>query len=142
MSQRIDGLHFEAEFIHKLFDAGFWVLQIPQTAVGQPIDVIAVRYDKAFLIDCKHCTGDRFVLDRIEPNQESALYLSETLAHNTNHFFAIYLDSKIWMLPFVTAMNLKNRNVKSLNKKDIASCCYSLEDWIHAFCNKRTVDCD
>lgn len=135
MSQRLDGLAFEVEFCHQLFHKGFWVLNVPQDKSGQPVDVIAVKNNEAYLIECKHCKGDRFLLNRIEPNQETAIYLSETLAGNTNHFFAIYLDG-IWLIPFQTAMRLKNREIKSISKKDISKYGYSVEGWLNAFCTK------
>ena len=72
MNNRIDGIRFEADLCEKLSDHGFFAINLTQNPHGQPADIVAVKNNKAILIDCKECLHDSFKMERIEPNQETA----------------------------------------------------------------------
>lgn len=87
-SNKATGNSFEAELCELLAEHGFWAHNLAQNQTGQPADVIAVKNDVAYLIDCKVCLNDRFPLSRIEPNQEGAMTLWE-MKGNANCYFAL-----------------------------------------------------
>ena len=67
------GAEFENVFAKWLFDKGFWALNIPKNKFGaQPFDIIAIKDDFIWAIDCKVCGQNRLDLRRVEPNQLSA----------------------------------------------------------------------
>jgi Holliday junction resolvase len=77
------GNDFEAEFCEILFENGFWAHNMAQNAAGQPADVIAVRNEKSYIIDCKVCSNGRFPLSRIEDNQHLSMKLWEESGNHT-----------------------------------------------------------
>ena len=99
-SNKTIGNSFEAELCVLLAENGFWTHNLAQNQTGQPADVIAVKNDIAYLIDCKVCENDRFPFSRIEDNQESAMTLWE-MRGNANCYFALK-DShdEIYMVHF------------------------------------------
>ena len=106
-TNKITGLVFERAVCDALFKQGFWVLNVAPGKDGQPADIIAVKGSKIYLIDCKVCKDDRFVLDRIEPNQESAMKLWEERTTGLAGFAIVTGDSKIYYLPSEEALSLK-----------------------------------
>lgn len=100
MTNKKSGNDFEREFAELLSEQGFWAHLLSQNQTGQPADVIAVKKDIAYLIDCKVCQNDRFSFSRIEPNQEAAMTLWEQRG-NVNCYFALK-DSRgeIFMVHF------------------------------------------
>ena len=67
------GQEFEAAFTKWLFDKGFWALNIPRNKFGaQPFDIIAIKGNVVWAIDCKVCGEKRLDLRRVEPNQYTA----------------------------------------------------------------------
>ena len=93
------GNDFEQEFCELLAAEGFWAHNLAMNSAGQPADVIAVRNEKAFLIDCKDCEGDRFVLSRVEENQHLVMDLWAQCG-NGQGWFAIKIEGEIYMIPY------------------------------------------
>lgn len=119
MNNKITGNRFEADLCETLRDYGFWAHNMAQNAHGQPADVIAVKYDIAYLIDCKDCENDTFPLSRIEPNQEAAMTMWD-LCHNQFCYFALRLtNGVVYMLHFDKLMLLEDMGKKTLSKKEI-----------------------
>lgn len=53
---------------------GYWALNIPKNKSGaQPFDVIAIKRNWIYAIDCKVCGTARFALSRVEDNQWLAM---------------------------------------------------------------------
>ena len=75
MSNKSEGTKYEKEFAELLASKGMWVHLLAQDQNGQPADLIVVDGLRCALIDCKDCKGDRFLLSRIEENQEQAYKL-------------------------------------------------------------------
>lgn len=99
-SNKTIGNSFEAELCELLAENEFWAHNLAQNQTGQPADVIAVKNDIAYLIDCKVCENDRFPFSRIEDNQESSMTLWE-MRGNANCYFALKdSNGEIYMVHF------------------------------------------
>lgn len=83
--------NYEKEFCKILQQQGYWAHNFEYSQGGQPCDIVAIKDDKALLIDVKHCEGDRFTFDRIEPNQRTCFEYANKCG-NFNTFFAIYFE--------------------------------------------------
>lgn len=129
MSNRKTGSMFEQHFCQILADNGFWAHNLAQNSIGQPFDVIAVKDEKAYAVDCKVCENDTFDLRRIEENQRCAMYLWEDCGNGYGWFALKLSDDRIYMFTIETLTRfsaVKNR----LNKKIIESRGVLLEDWM------------
>lgn len=76
---------------------GYWVTFLtPKNHVGsQPCDLIAIKNNKAILIDCKTCSTHIFPLKRIEENQRQA-FRKYKKCGNTEFVLAVKYDNKIY----------------------------------------------
>ena len=128
LSNRSTGTRFETELCEILFRHEFWAHNLAQNKSGQPADVIAVRKDKPYLIDCKVCEHDKFPLSRIESNQELAMNLWESVG-NTECYFALKSQvGTIFMAQFRTLIYMRDvEKVKEI--KDLGQL-PTLEEWI------------
>lgn len=129
-SNKAVGNHFEADLCEILFQNGFWAHNMAQTQAGQPADVIAVKNQKAYLIDCKVCTtGKGFDLRRVEDNQEMAMTLWRERG-NKEGWFAIRLpDGTIHMVSFLTIRLLRAMRT-NLTEGLIRENGWPLKEWI------------
>ncbi len=104
------GNDFEKEYARILKSRGYWVTFLtPKRHVGsQPCDLVAIKNDKAILIDCKTCKTHLFPISRIEENQRQAFkrYLK---CGNTTFILAIKYNNKIYEI------NMKNIDFKQKN---------------------------
>lgn len=128
MNNKQAGTEFEREFCEQLAKDGFWAHFMGGNKNGQPADIIAVRNEKAYLIDAKDCQNDRFVLSRIEDNQHMAMRVWE-LCGNNQGLFALKTSEGIYMLAYGMVQVLEIAGVKSLNIDLIERNCYKYEDW-------------
>lgn len=129
MSNRSEGTAFEGILCETLAKNGFWAHNMAQKASGQPADVIAVKANIAYLIDCKVCSKEYFRLDRIEENQESAMSLWH-MCRNEFAYFAVRLpDGSTYMVPYRDAIEKKRKGVKSLKRRDLIMY-LSLTQWM------------
>ncbi len=130
------GTNFENEFCEYLFSKGFWVHNLAQKKSGQPADVIAVKNNKAYLIDCKVCLTKRFVLSRIEENQHNAMNLWKNCG-NDEMWFALKLnDYDIYMISYSILSNLHQQGYKSLNFNIISETGMLLSEWCNDVYNR------
>lgn len=123
------GNAFEQAFCRKLADAGFWVLNVPQTAAGQPADVIAAKNGMTYLIDCKVCGLNSFPLRRIEENQANAMNLFQACG-NDSAWFALLMQGEIYMLWWVAAKGLLKDGRTILYQSDLPWVTIKFEDWL------------
>lgn len=104
------GDDFEKEYARILKNKGYWVTFLtPKRHIGsQPCDLIAIKNDKAILIDCKTCKTHLFPISRIEENQRQAFkrYLK---CGNTTFILVIKYNNKIYEI------NMKNIDFKQKN---------------------------
>ena len=127
-SNRAVGNSFEQELCERLFAYGFWAHNLKQDNSGQPADVLAVRNQVAYLIDCKDCSAKGFDRRRIEENQKLAMELWEQCG-NGQGWFALRIDERVYMLPLMTLVSYKN-NQASLSFEDIFDVALPLEKWV------------
>lgn len=116
MNNKQAGNNFEREFCEQLAGDGFWVHFM--LGAKQPADIIAVRNEKAYLIDAKDCENDRFVFSRIEDNQDMAMRKWE-LCGNNQGLFALKTSEGVYMLRYGRIQTLEAFGHKSLNMMQI-----------------------
>lgn len=80
---------FQREVCKRLSECGFWAYETINKQSGQPVDVIAVKSDIGYIIECKVTKSDRFPLSRVEDNQITAIE-KFTKCKNTESWFAFY----------------------------------------------------
>lgn len=131
MSNKQAGTDFENALAKYLSSFGYWVHNMAQNKSGQPADLIAVKDQKALLIDCKDCKTNRFTFSRIESNQDSAMTLW-SMCHNDYGWFALrLLNGSIYMLSHRTMSDLRV-DKKSLNEEDIKLYGLPVFDWVRS----------
>lgn len=128
MSNKKLGNQFENEFCETLAEEGFWTHNLAQNSAGQPADVIAVKEGKAYLIDCKVCSRDRFIVDRIEPNQSLAMELWRDCG-NGEGWFALEFSDQVYMVTLDSLRNCRNR-YGSVTPETAAMYGCTLRDWL------------
>lgn len=128
MNNKQAGNEFEREFCEMLAKDGFWAHFMGGNKNGQPADIIAVRNERAYLIDAKDCQNDRFVISRIEDNQHMAMRKWE-LCGNNQGLFALKTSEGIYMLDYGMVQVLEIAGVKSLNMKAIEQYCKLYSEW-------------
>lgn len=126
MSNRKQGTAFERELAETLSKHGFWVHLMRQDASGQPADIIAMRNDYAYLIDCKVCEHDVFEYRRIEENQRLAMEKWIRCGGYPPYFAMKDSSGQVWMLDFNFALNdMRNEGISIRCSK-----MPSLERWL------------
>lgn len=128
MNNKQAGNEFEREFCEILAIDGFWSHFMGGNRNGQPSDIIAVRNEKAYLIDAKDCQNDRFEFRRIEDNQHMAMRVWE-LCGNNQGLFALNTSKGIYMLTYGIVQVLEMEDTKSLNMQSIEKYCTPYEEW-------------
>ena len=89
---------------------GYWVhFIVPDARGAQPFDIIAVKKNNAFAIDCKTCKSDIFSIRRLEDNQISAFELWLKCG-NTEPLIAVKHNNLIYMLSYSELK--KRRSIK------------------------------
>ena len=128
MNNKQAGNNFEKEFCEQLASDGFWAHFMGGNKNGQPADIIAVRNEKAYLIDAKDCENDRFVFSRIEDNQDSAMRLWE-LCGNNQGLFALRTSEGVYMLRYGRIQSLETLGWRSLNMMQIKTHSTPYAEW-------------
>ena len=128
MNNKQAGNEFEREFCEILSKDGFWAHLMGGSKNGAHAEIIAVRNEKAYLIDAKDCQNDRFVLSRIEANQDTAMRYWE-LCGNNQGLFALNTSKGVYMLTYGMVQVLEMADIKSLNMQAIEKYCVRYEDW-------------
>lgn len=103
MNNKKLGNDFEKDLCLKLRACGFWAYNCPPTHAGQPVDIIACIKDRAILIDCKVCSGDKFKLSRIEENQNLSMRFFRKCGNYSTYFAFKFLEdnnNEIYFLHF------------------------------------------
>ena len=128
MNNKQAGNKFEREFCEQLASDGFWAHFMGGNKNGQPADIIAVRNERAYLIDAKDCENDRFVFSRIEDNQDSAMRLWE-LCGNNQGLFALRTSEGVYMLPYGRLQTFEALGYKSFNMMQIKATSTAYDKW-------------
>ena len=118
MNNKQAGNRFEKDFCEQLASDGFWAHFMGGSKNGQPADIIAVRNEKAYLIDAKDCQNDVFAFWRIEDNQDMAMRYWEMCGNNQG-LFALNTSEGIYMLQYGKVQALQCMGVRQLNMNNI-----------------------
>ena len=102
------GVSFEQELAQILSQHGYWC-KVFHAGTGQPCDVIAVKSNQAYFIECKTAKGDTFPTSRIEPNQRS-FYDFSVSCGNTNCLLAVRFKSGVRIFHFGVVSFSKSLN--------------------------------
>lgn len=123
------GNKFETDFCNLLYKKGFWVLNISQNQAGQPSDVIAVKNQRAYLIDCKVCENDRFSFSRIEENQHTSMTFWKQCGNHYGLFALRLTDGEIYILDHELIISLSIGQA-SINRELIEHYGTPVERWV------------
>ena len=128
MNNKKIGNSFEQELCDILYEHGFWVHNMAMNKSGQPADVIAVKNNRAYLIDAKVCSNNNFPFSRIEDNQAMAMDLWKDCGNGIG-WFALKTSEGIYMLSYYAMTSYKNKQ-SSLNFADIVNLGLPIEKWV------------
>ena len=123
------GNKFEKELSEILYNAGYWVHLLNQNKNGQPADIIAVKNKKAYLIDAKVCSLEKFAFKRVEENQRLSMQMFIECG-NTTPYFALKARNEIYMLSYKTIRDLIKQGKKQLNFEEINKYGTRLSTWL------------
>lgn len=123
------GNKFEKELSEILYNAGYWVHLLNQNKNGQPADIIAVKNKKAYLIDAKVCSLEKFAFKRVEENQHLSMQMFIECG-NTTPYFALKARNEIYMLSYKTIRDLMKQGKKQLNFEEINKYGTRLNTWL------------
>lgn len=123
------GNKFEKELSEILYNAGYWVHLLNQNKNGQPADIIAVKNKKAYLIDAKVCSFEKFSFKRVEENQHLSMQMFIDCG-NTTPYFALKARNEIYMLSYKTIRDLISQGKKQLNFEEINKYSTRLSTWL------------
>ena len=123
------GNKFEKELSEILYNAGYWVHLLNQNKNGQPADIIAVKNKKAYLIDAKVCSLEKFAFKRVEENQRLSMQMFIECG-NTTPYFALKARNEIYMLSYKTIRDLISQGKKQLNFEEINKYSTRLSTWL------------
>ena len=123
------GNKFEKELSEILYNAGYWVHLLNQNKNGQPADIIAVKNKKAYLIDAKVCSLEKFAFKRVEENQRLSMQMFIECG-NTTPYFALKARNEIYMLSYKTIRDLIKQGKKQLDFAEINKYGTRLSTWL------------
>lgn len=132
MTNKKLGNDFETQFCEILFEEGFWCHLFTQNQAGQPADVIAVRNGKAYLIDCKVCTNDKFLFSRMEDNQTLSMTQWKDCGNGEGWFALQLKDGSIYMI-YQSLMTALSLNQSSIGKDLICHYGIPLRKWFDKY---------
>lgn len=93
MINKTIGNLYEQRLAELFCNKGYWCHVFSYNQAGQPCDFIAVKDNKVWLLDAKHCETALFTTARIEANQHTCFrYAKECGVENVG--FAIYYDQE------------------------------------------------
>lgn len=112
---------FQREICKMLSEHGFWAYETINKKSGQPVDVIAVKSDIGYIIECKVTKSNRFPLSRVEDNQITAIERF-TRCKNKESWFAFYFAKHPDEILFVRAekiIALLDKNVVGVSYDEL-----------------------
>ena len=123
------GNNFEKELSEIQYNAGYWVHWLNQNKKGQPADITAVKNKKAYLIDAKVCSLEKFAFKRVEENQQLSMQMFIDCG-NTTPYFALKARNEIYMLSYKTIRDLIKQGKKQLDFAEINKYSTRLSTWL------------
>lgn len=113
------------EIVGNIFqENGYWFHIFASKIGGQPVDIIALKGDKHWLVDAKYLGKEKisFPFSRIEPNQLSCMNYARNFSNIQNLGFVIIserFDLKAFYLSYDKLIELKGKGAKSVNLNDL-----------------------
>lgn len=129
MNNKTLGNSFEQELCEKLSEYGFWCHNLAMNKAGQPADIIAVKNNKAYLIDAKVCSSKGFALCRVEENQELSMNLWNERGNGQGWFALKVPTNEIYMIAHIVIQAYKNTH-SSLSFSEIHELGLPLGKWV------------
>lgn len=86
----------EKKALELLSDLGYRCHLFSYNSNGQPCDVVAMKNDRAFLIDVKHCSENRFEFKNIQPNQRTCFEYAEQCGNTKCGFMIFFERYNVW----------------------------------------------
>lgn len=115
----MDWSKFESFCENKFAENGAWVHRFAKSNTGsQPFDIIAIRGNIIFALDCKVVSSKRpyFPFSRIELNQRSAMEsLRKKYAGALCRGFLIHHKEQVYLLSFEKISDLEDKGRKGAN---------------------------
>lgn len=115
MNSKKIGTQFEQEFCDYLAKHGWWAHFLSANSTGaQPFDIIAIKDNYVYAIDCKTCSTERFAFSRIEDNQRLAfdkiaqvgdVICGFAIKYNSSYYFIPY--SFVWVKELLKEKSIK-----------------------------------
>lgn len=112
------GNKYEVKLCDILKAHKYWCHLFAYSVNGQPCDVVASNGKTIYLIDVKHCEGDRFATSRIEPNQQSCFIYAKKCGIKNVGFAIFFEKTSCWKW---LEYNEKVMNVSSVHKDELES---------------------
>ena len=116
---------FQREICKMLSEHGFWAYETINKKSGQPVDVIAVKSDIGYIIECKVTKSNRFPLSRVEDNQITAIERF-TRCKNKESWFAFLFSKHPDDILFVKAekiIDLVDSGAASVTYEELREVC-------------------
>lgn len=108
------GTKFEKQFLMYLADNGWWAHFLSPDASGaQPFDIMAIRNDDVYAIDCKTCSSDYFYMARVEDNQYYA-FQSIIWKSNVKCGFICLKAGEVYWVDFSKVLEAKRHERTSI----------------------------
>ena len=114
MKQKKIGDSTERKCLEVLSKLGYWCHLFAYNKNGQPCDIVAMKDNIGYLIDVKHCEGDRFDFKRIEPNQRSCFIYARSCGNKTLGLMIYFEKHNCFnYLPFWAVEEMERNGEKS-----------------------------
>jgi len=142
MNNKVVGTKFEREFAEMLAKHRFWVHLFQDNKNGQPCDIVAAYGGHTYLIDCKNCEKDYFLLSRMEENQYNAMELFKRMGNEDGWFAIQFSGGDIYMLPYWKIIMMQEHGVKRLSKQECKLYGMVFIQWLYDFdCGRMSLSC-
>ena len=115
MNSKKIGTQFEQEFCKYLSEHGWWAHFLSANSKGaQPFDIIAIKDEYVYAIDCKTCSTERFAFSRIEDNQRMAFDIIIHCSSDVICGFAIKYNLSYYFIPYSFVLAKEAMGEKSI----------------------------
>lgn len=132
MSNASEGAKFERELSETLAKHGWWVHCMVRSSAGQPADLIAIRFGRMALIDCKVLSsmGRGFPLSRIEDNQHTAMQMFTERTMGFGWFAIKTWTGQVFMIRYAQMVACLKQGMKSIPQTEFGKYGVPLEKWM------------
>ncbi len=119
MNNKRIGNQMERRVANTLYSKGYWVHRLQDNHNGQPFDIVSIKYNKAFCIECKHCIGKKFNFSRIEQNQRNAFYRLKKCGSDGYIALQFGNDNAFYIVNYKTINDLEAKGIKNISEEEL-----------------------